>query len=62
MIYSKEDRDVSTIGIPNLFLQIPIDSKPEEEKFIMKIKGLLANILVQMDPEKYGPSVVYEKV
>ena len=28
----------------------------------MKIKGLLVDILVQMDSEKFGPNLVYEKV
>ena len=58
---TKEDRDVATKDITNLFIQTPIYRKPGEEKIIMKIKGVLVNMLVQTDPEKYGPNVVYEK-
>ena len=28
----------------------------------MKIKGVLVDMLVQMDPEKYGPNVFYERI
>ena len=53
--------DIATIDIPNLFIQTPIYRKLGEDKIIMKIKGVLVNILVQMDPEKYGPNMVYKK-
>ena len=35
-------------------------SKPREEKIIMKIKGVIVDMMVQMDPKKYGPNVFYE--
>ena len=50
-----------TIVIPNLFIQTSIDRKPVEGEIITKIKRLLVDMLVQLDPEKYGPNVVYEK-
>ena len=48
VIYTKEDSDVATIYIPNFFIQTPIDRKPGEEKIIMRINGLLFDMLVQM--------------
>ena len=53
--------DVTNIYIPNLSIQTPIDRKPGKDKIIIKVRGILADILVQMDPGKYGPNVVYEK-
>ena len=49
-VYSKEDRYVGNIDIPNLFIHTPIDRKPGEDKIIVKIKGIPVNILIQMDP------------
>ena len=46
VIDTKENRDVADIDIPNLFIQTPIDSKPREYKIIMKIKGVLVDMLV----------------
>ena len=59
VIYTKEDRDVATIYIPNFSIQTLIDRKPVEDKITTKIKGVLVDILVLMDLEKYGPNVVY---
>ena len=61
VIYAKEYGDLATIYIPNFFTHTPIDKKPGEDKIIMGINGLLVDIMVQTDPEKYGPNVVYEK-
>ena len=61
VIDPKEDQDLATIDVPNFFIQIPIDSKTGEEKIMVKIKGVTVDILVQMNPKKYGHNVVYEK-
>ena len=61
VINNKEDRDIITIDIPNLFIQTPIDRKPGEEIITTKIKGVLVDMLVHMDPGKYGPNIVHEK-
>ena len=37
VIDAKEYRDVTTIDIPNFFIQTPIDRKPGEEKITMKL-------------------------
>ena len=61
VIDSKEDRDITTIDIPNFFIQTPIFRKPVKEKIIMKTKGVLGGMLVHTDPEKYCPAVFYYK-
>ena len=50
VIYAKEDRDVVTIYIPYLFIQTPIDRKPGKYKIIMKLKRVLVDMPVHMDP------------
>ena len=62
MISDKENKDLSTIDIPNLFIQILMYRKPGEDKIIMKIRAILVDILVQMYRGKYDANVVYEKV
>ena len=49
VIDATEDKDVVTIDIPNLFIHKPIDRKPGEEKIIMKVKGVLVIMLVNMN-------------
>ena len=61
VIYYKEDRYVATIDITNFFIQTRIDRKPVEYKIIMKINRIVVNILVQMDPGKYGSNIVHKK-
>ena len=46
---SQRDKDLVTIDIPNLFIQIPIDRKPGEEKIINEIKWVLVNMLIKID-------------
>ena len=59
VIYFKEDRDIANIDITNFFIKKLRDRKPGKEKIRIKIKGVLVDILVLMDLEKYGPNVVY---
>lgn len=46
-INAKEGRDVATVDIPNAFVQTDM----EGEKVIMAMKGRLAKLLMQTDPE-----------
>ena len=55
VIYSKENRDVVAIDITNLLIQTSINRKPREDKIITKTKGLLVDILVNMDQENMVP-------
>src|SRR5210317_611947 len=58
MIDSKEGRDVMTTDIPNAFIRT--DMPQTEEKVIMKVTGVLVDILVKLNPSKYQGYVVYE--
>ena len=55
VIDTTEDRYVANIDIPNLFIHIPIDRKHGENKITLKIKGLLVDMLVHMNPENMVP-------
>ena len=50
-----------TADVPNAFIQAPMpEVKPNEDRVMMKITGVLVDMLVQMCPEVYGPYVVFE--
>ena len=59
-IEAKESRDIMTCDIPNAFVQTEIKKQEIGERIIMKIRGILLDILVEMDPEKYSEYVVVE--
>ena len=51
-----------TVELTNSFIQKDLpDMKEGKEKIIMKITGVLVDLMVEMAPEIYGPYVVYEK-
>jgi len=50
-IDAKENRDVMTCDITNAFLQIEVKKQEIKKRIIMKIRGILLEILVEMDPE-----------
>jgi hypothetical protein len=59
VIEAKEERDVMTCGIPNAFIQALLPKKdPGEDRVVMKITGVLVDMLVNINPELYGPAVV----
>ena len=62
VIDAREERDVMCGDVPNAFIQalIPNAEKDGNERVIMKITGVLVDMLVQLNPEMYGPYVVYE--
>jgi len=56
-----EGRDVMTADVPNAFIQAHLPQLEEgEEQVIVKITGVLVNLLVEMAPEVYGPFVILE--
>ena len=57
VIDAKENRDVATIDTPNAFIQTDLTS----ETVIMKIKGKLIGILIDIDPNAYKDYIYYEK-
>jgi len=61
IVDAKEMRDVMSADVPNAFIQTVMpDVKDGEDRVIMKITGVLVDLLVQLAPEVYGPHVVYE--
>jgi hypothetical protein len=62
VIDAHEGRDGLTCDILNAFIQALIrEVEPGDERVMMKITGVLADMLVELKPELYGPYVVYEK-
>jgi hypothetical protein len=61
VIETKEERDVMTCDIPNAFIQVYLPKKePGEDRVMMKITGVLVGMLVDINPESYGPAIVLE--
>jgi hypothetical protein len=58
-IEAKQGRDVMTADIPNAFVQTTLEGM--KDRIMMKIRGALVDILVEMSPETYKDFVVYEK-
>ena len=62
VIEAKEGRDIMTTDLPNAFIQAKMpDTDSSNERVIMKITGVLVEMLTQLAPEIYGPVVVFEK-
>ena len=59
-IDAKQGQDILTADIPNAFVQTPLSSN-DKEKIIMKIRGELVNIIVNMDEVNYKQFVSYEQ-
>ena len=55
-IDAKENRDIMSADVPNAFIQTEMPQG--KEKVMMKITGVLVDMLVQLDPKLYGPHVV----
>ena len=61
VIDAKENRDIMTADIPNTFIQAHMPKlQGGEERVIMKITGILVDLLVKLAPNVYGPFVVFE--
>jgi hypothetical protein len=60
VIDAKQRRDVMTADIPNAFVLTDIDEKKVGERIIMKIRGPLVDMLLELSPETYASYVVYE--
>ena len=62
VIDAKENRDIMTADIPNAFIQAHMpDIKNGEHRVIMKITGVLVDLLVKLAPDIYSSYVVFEK-
>jgi hypothetical protein len=58
VIDDKQKRDVMTLDVPDAFVQTPIQQSGE--KIIMKIRGSLVDILLEICPGVYNNFVIYE--
>jgi len=59
---AKEDQYVMTGEVPNAFIQANMPKvKQGKDRVMMKITGVLVEMLVQLSPEVDGPCVVFEK-
>ena len=60
-IEAYEERDVATCNIPNAFIQTKQpEFNKDGQKFIMKIRGKLAELLVEINPGTYEPFIIKE--
>jgi hypothetical protein len=61
MIDAYEGRDVMTNDVPNAFIQALLPpTKPGDPRVIMKITGVLVDMLIAIAPDVYGGFVTYE--
>jgi len=60
VIDAEENRDVATVDIPNAFIQTDVENNDDGSRVIMKIRGPLVDMLVELDPETYGEYVRIE--
>ena len=61
VIDAKQRRDIMTADIPNAFVQTDIDKKEIGERIIMKIRGPLVDMLLELSYETYAAYVVYDE-
>jgi hypothetical protein len=62
IVVTKEGHDVMTCNIPNPSIKTKLPKVEQgDERVIMKITGVLVDLLVNMSPEVYGPYVVMGK-
>jgi hypothetical protein len=61
VIKAKEERDVMTCGNSNAFIQAYLPKRePGGDRLVMKITGVQVDMLVDINPELYGPAIVME--
>ena len=62
IINAHEEREVVIVDFPNAFIQTKNTKGMGYQRDIMKIRGKLAHILVNIAPELYGHYITYENV
>jgi len=56
-----EQRNVMTADIPNAFIQASLENlKDGDEKVVMKVTGMLVDLLVKVAPNVYSPFIVFK--
>ena len=59
-IDAKERREVATLDVPNAFIQTSLNYKTTDERIIMKVRGVIVDLLLMIDAETYGKHIVYK--
>jgi hypothetical protein len=59
IIDAEEAKDVAVIDIPNAFIQTQVEDK--EDMAIIKIRGVLVDILVKIAPDIYKSYITTDK-
>jgi hypothetical protein len=59
IVDAKEKRDVAIINIPNAFIQTVVEDK--KDQVIMRIQGVIVNMLVRVAPDVYAQYVTDDK-
>ena len=60
-IEAEENRDIATFDIPNAFIQTPVEETDAQgDRIVMKIRGPMVDMLVEIDPDSYAEYVTYE--
>ena len=58
---AKEGRDIMTADVPNAFVQTDMpETDPGDDRVIMKVQGILAEMLVEISPETYSEYLITE--
>ena len=58
-IDAHEGRDVATVDVPGAFLHTDVD--PNDETVHMVLRGVLAELMVKVDPKLYTKYVIHDK-
>ena len=61
IVEAEEERDVTTIDIPNAFIQTELPKVVKGERVMMKLAGEVVDLLLTIDCKRYAPFVIYEK-
>ena len=59
VVDAEEDRDAAIIDIPNAFIQSRVEN--EEDMLTIRVRGIMVDVLLGIDPEVYGPYVITDK-
>ena len=57
---AREKRDMMMAHVPNAFIQTELNCDEGEEKIVMKITGVLVDLLIEESPLKCKPHAVCE--
>jgi hypothetical protein len=58
-IDAKEKRESAVVDIPNAFIQTVVED--EKDKVVIRIRGMMVDVLCKIAPEVYEPYVTYDK-